>query len=64
MKLNEEQILHLLDLLEADTVLYLMNHRSVDVLSGSQKTQNILFNKEIMKQLKKGLKWLMQTNQH
>ncbi len=56
MKLNEEQILHLLDLLEADTVLYLMNHRSVDVLSGSQKTQNILFNKEIMKQLKKGLK--------
>lgn len=56
MKLNEEQIYHLLDLLEADTVLYLMNHRSVDVLSGAQKTQSILFNKEIIKELKKGLK--------
>jgi len=56
MKLNEEQIYHLLDLLEADTVLYLMNHRSKEILSGAQKTEGILFNKEIMKQLKKGLK--------
>ena len=53
--MNEEQIHHLIDLVEMDITLFLMNDESKRSMSDSQKSEAVIFNRDLIIELQKGL---------